>query len=221
MSTSLTLESLIKTKLILITHRQNQTREEYLSFLEQCLFYGVRCVQIREKNISEQQYEEIAQTVSLFLKKKGICFFVNDHVEIAKRTDADGIHLGQTDISPQEARKIMGPHKIIGLSVSNEEELQKAEEQPIDYIGIGPVFATQNKKDHPPIGLDQLRTFCQKTKHPVVAIGGITEENGSSVFQCGAQGIACINCIHQSKNLKRTIHNLLHSFPTSLEDSTR
>lgn len=121
---------------------------------------------------------------------------LNDFPELAVEAGFDGVHVGQTDMSPAEARGIVGPGKIVGVSTHNEAQLRAADQQPVDYIAFGPVFATSTKENPDPVvGLDGLRAARSLTRRPLVAIGGITLENAASVREAGADSAAVISAI--------------------------
>ncbi|WP_092485708.1 thiamine phosphate synthase [Candidatus Ichthyocystis hellenicum] len=197
-----------KLRLVLVTKLQVSEIEQYLQFVCRCVKYGVTCVQLRAKNIDVETFVEIGQLFLSCLRKLDIPLIINDNIYVCKNIDADGVHIGQTDMHATEARKQLGPNKIIGLSVCNEEQLFSSQNLPIDYIGIGPIFQTSNKPEVSAIGMETFVKLAKLSRHPVVAIGGITEDNANNIFACGAQGVACINCLHTSKHLDQTIQKL-------------
>lgn len=164
------------------------------------LHAGAGIVQYRNKSFTLDRFEEVV-AVQRLCKKHHALFIVNDNVLLAKATGADGIHIGQEDGLPEVARSIMGPSAIVGLSVSSLQELEQSNLGPCDYIGSGPVFATDTKKDAKAVsGLAGLKTIVKASPLPVVAIGGIGPENADACFKAGAIGVAVISCISRSED---------------------
>jgi thiamine-phosphate diphosphorylase len=161
---------------------------------------GATLVQYRNKQFGLHFFQEAAAIRDLCYRK-GVPLIVNDNILLAKAVNADGVHIGQDDDPPRLARSVLGPRAIVGLSVSTLEELNYSQLDGCDYLGTGPVFSTQTKKDTKPvIGLDGLKTIASQAKLPVVAIGGIQTENARSCFQQGAAGIAVISAITRADN---------------------
>jgi thiamine-phosphate pyrophosphorylase len=156
---------------------------------------GIRTIQLREKHMSKKElYSEALSMRSLTLKYK-TTFIVNDQIDIALAVDADGVHLGQEDMPVEEARKIMGKKKIIGVSTHSFKQAIKAQEGGADYIGFGPMFKTSTKDAGFPKGLKALREIRKHVKIPIVAIGGIAPENVSSVLEEGADAAAVMSAV--------------------------
>lgn len=163
-------------------------------FAEQLRDAGVGVVQYRDKEGSREQVARNAALLRSVFAGSGCLLILNDYAEIAAAAGWDGVHLGQGDGSPEEARKALGPGKIIGVSTHNEEQLAAADAGCADYIAIGPVFATSTKDDADPvIGLDGVRRLRALTKKPLVAIGGITRANCRAVVEAGADAVAVIS----------------------------
>jgi len=143
--------------------------------------------------------------------KAGATFLVNDHLDVALLCDADGVHLGQEDIPPPAARKLLGPHKIIGLSTHSPAQAQAAQASGmVDYIGVGPIFATATKKDVcEPVGLEYLEYVAEKIDLPFVAIGGIKEHNIALVRGRGAKTICMVTEIAGAKDIAAKTRTLL------------
>jgi thiamine-phosphate pyrophosphorylase len=161
---------------------------------------GATVIQYRNKHFGLHFYNEAAAIREL-CHQRGIPLVINDNVLLAKAVGADGVHLGQDDDPPQLAREIMGPQAIVGLSVSNLQELSHSRLEGCDYLGSGPVFATQTKKDTKPvIGLDGLKALIDQAALPVVAIGGITVDNARGCFEQGAAGVAVISALTRAQN---------------------
>lgn len=140
----------------------------------------------------------------------GVMFIVNDRCDLALAVDADGVHLGQDDLSYGEARQILGPDKIIGLSTHNAEQVRQADRMKPDYIGFGPIFKPGSKGDHDPVvgaeGLAQVRAL---TSLPMFAIGGIQVEQVPAVMQAGANGIAVISAVLTAPDVKKTVEQFI------------
>jgi thiamine-phosphate pyrophosphorylase len=157
---------------------------------------GVRIVQLREKEKTTRQIIEIGKKLQKLLKPYRVPLIINDRVDIAKVIQADGVHLGQSDLSVAEARSILGPNALIGLSVETTEQVLEAQNFEVDYLAASPVFSTTTKTDHAsPWGLENLKLICNESPHPIVAIGGINESNAREVLDCGVTGLCLISAI--------------------------
>ena len=190
-------------KLMLVTQRQSRELTEYLAFIEQCVLGGVSCVQLREKNASQVFLSTFAHQLKALLDNYAVPLIINDNVALAHEIDAHGVHLGQSDGCPFQARERLGDSKIIGVSIESYEGLQLSNEQPIDYVAASAVFATTNKNNLRTIwGLDGLQVLATHAKHPLIAIGGINVSNTTAVLSAGACGIAVIGSLHQAENPK-------------------
>lgn len=161
---------------------------------------GATLVQLREKNLSPLDFYLAAIEATQVARESGVKLIINDRVDIAMALDADGVHLGQDDLPPQAARELVGPDMIIGFSTHNLEQVLTATKMPIDYIAIGPIFATSTKESpEPAVGLEGLAKARQAAGQiPLVAIGGITSENKKLVLDAGADAIAVISDIWTS-----------------------
>ena len=156
---------------------------------------GATAVQYRNKAFSLTDWDQVC-TIAKLCRRAGALFLVNDHVLLAKAVAADGVHLGQDDCPPGLARSILGPQAIVGLSVSDLEELAESDLGPCDYIGSGPVFATATKADAKPVrGLEGLAQMTAASPLPVVAIGGITAARAAECIRQAAAGVAVISYI--------------------------
>mgnify|MGYP002381226852 CR=1 FL=1 len=158
---------------------------------------GVRILQYRRKGpFTRARYEEAGRTAELS-RQAGALFVVNDRADIAALLDDAGLHVGQEDLSPADARKVIGPSRVLGYSTHNEAQMREAAEQPVDYVAFGPVFGTASKRNpDPTVGLDLLRAVRRLTAKPLVAIGGITRETAASVFEAGADSVAVIGDLY-------------------------
>lgn len=155
---------------------------------------GATFIQLREKHLSPREFYLEAQEALRVAHAHGIRLIINDRVDIALALRADGVHLGQEDLSPEAARRILGAEAIIGFSTHNLEQAREAASLPVDYIAIGPIFNTSSKENpDPAVGLDGLsRVRAATGAIPLIAIGGITPERAKSVLDTGANSIACI-----------------------------
>ena len=157
---------------------------------------GVTMVQLREKDIDTRTFIEEALELKALLGPLGVPLIINDRVDVALASDADGVHIGQSDMPYAIARRLLGPDRIIGLSVENMDQVAQADALDVDYIGVSPVFATPTKTDTArPFGLDGLREAVRITKHPTVAIGGINALTAADVMAAGTDGIAVVSAI--------------------------
>ena len=162
-----------------------------LGFAEALLAAGVRILQYRHKEAWSQRHFNEAKSFAASAKSAGALFVVNDRVDFANLLDA-AVHLGQTDLPPVAARKIVA-EGIIGLSTHNRPQMDRANEEPVNYLAIGPIYATKSKaRPDPVVGVDGLRSMRKLTSKPLVAIGGITLENASEVLEAGADSVATV-----------------------------
>ncbi|EME9802178.1 thiamine phosphate synthase [Vibrio alginolyticus] len=171
---------------------------------------GVTMVQVREKHGDVRAFIERAQAVKDILKDTNVPLIINDRVDVALVVDADGVHLGQSDMPAIIARELIGPNKILGLSIENEEQLAEADSLPIDYIGLSAIFATPTKtntKKH--WGIDGLKVALETTSLPIVAIGGINESNIPQLSATGVHGLALVSAICHAEDPKAASEYLL------------
>ena len=156
---------------------------------------GVTIVQLRAKDISAAEFYNLALKMKMVTAYYNVPLIINDRVDIAMAVDADGIHTGQEDIPAKEVRKLAGAEKIIGISVSNIAESDKAELDGADYLGAGAMFPTKTKSDAKYVSMKELREIKKRVKIPVVAIGGINSENAEEILSAGVDGIAVVSAI--------------------------
>jgi thiamine-phosphate pyrophosphorylase len=163
---------------------------------------GARILQYRNKEFFSRAAFEEASRIADMCRHAGALFVINDRADIAKLLDA-ALHLGQDDLAPVDARKILPAPAIIGFSTHNEQQLRAGDAEPVDYLAIGPIFGTQSKVNPDPVvGLDQLRTLRRLTQKPLVAIGGITRDLAPEVFAAGADSVAIIGDLHSGPSLR-------------------
>jgi thiamine-phosphate pyrophosphorylase len=193
---SIFLDALAGTRLYPLTDR-SASGLSHADQLLQLSDSGASLVQLREKTASPLEFYAQADMALRIARERGLKVIINDRVDIALALKADGVHLGQDDLSPEAARRILGPQAIIGFSTHDTSQALAATQLPIDYIAIGPIFPTATKEQsNPPIGLEGLRLVRQALgTTPLVAIGGITFENSSSVLSAGADAVAVISDI--------------------------
>ena len=157
---------------------------------------GVRLLQYRNKTASSRELLDSAKRLSSVLRPNGVSFIVNDRADVAYLSGASGVHLGQEDLGVEEARTVLGPGKLIGVSTHNREQFQQAAATSADYIAVGPIFSTFTKaKPDPVVGSTFIREVRPLTDKPIVAIGGITLERAAEVIKAGADSVAVISDI--------------------------
>jgi thiamine-phosphate pyrophosphorylase len=188
--------------LCLVTDRGFRPASEFLSTVELAIDNGVTMVQYREKAdlpgracLSDLKSYRLGRQLRELTKAKRVRLLVNDRLDLAMAIDADGVHLGQTDLPLPVARTLWQPGRIYGLSVTTIEEARVASRDGADYLGVGTVFPTASKRDAPSAGLEMLGKIVAETRLPVIAIGGIGVDNASRVMQTGCAGIAVVSAI--------------------------
>jgi thiamine-phosphate pyrophosphorylase len=181
--------------LYLVTDRDLIGNKDFAGTVEEAIKGGVTLVQIREKNLSTLEFFQLALGIKEITKKYSVPFIVNDRVDIALAVDADGVHIGQEDIPLTVARKLLGPTKIIGVSVSTLKQALAAQHEGADYLGIGAVFPTTTKNDADHVSLKDLQQIKAEVTVPVVAIGGINKNNIHNVMATGVDGAAVVSAI--------------------------
>ena len=177
--------------------------------VEDVLKSGATFLQLREKIQGHEEIVEMTKKLQALCKKYKVPFVVNDDIMAAKEMDADGVHIGQSDMEYTKAREILGPDKIIGVSAGNLQEAKEAERVGADYIGVGAVFHTDTKKDATSLTMDQLKEICEAVSIPVVAIGGISVDNALELKGTGIDGICVISAIFGSENPSEATKKLL------------
>ena len=175
---------------------------------EEAIRGGVTFVQLREKNLDEESFLKEAKEIQALCKKHNIPFVINDNIDIAQKINADGVHVGQNDMEASDVRAILGKDKILGVSAHTVEQAVLAEKQGADYIGVGAVFPTGSKADAEDVTLNTLKEICKAVSIPVVAIGGICENNVLTLKDSGISGIAVISAIFGAKDIESASKNL-------------
>jgi len=196
-------------KLYLVTDDQ-QDLATLEHVVEQAVAGGVTMVQVREKHGDVRAFIERAQRVKTILEGTDVPLIINDRVDVALAVDADGLHLGQSDMPAAMARQLIGDDKILGLSIENEQQLEEANHLAIDYIGLSAIFATPTKtntKKH--WGVEGLKKALETTKLPIVGIGGINESNIPELMATGVHGLALVSAICHADDPKASSEYLL------------
>jgi len=182
-----------------------------LEFLiEEFAAAGLTWVQLRDKKANSRQLFANAQRLVELARRHGLTAIVNDRTDIAWLSDADGVHVGREDLPVEHARKIVGPKKIVGYSTHNLAQVLEAEQSSADYIAIGPVFATTSKVNPDPIvPLEELREIRSRVTKPIVAIGGITSQNATQLFDIGLDSVAVIRDLVTASDIRAKISQFL------------
>ena len=176
--------------------------------VEEAIKGGVTFVQLREKKLDEENFLDEALDIQNLCRKYDIPFVINDNVEIAKKIDADGVHVGQRDMGAANVRVMLGDNKILGVSAQTVEQAVLAEQQGADYIGVGAVFPTGSKADAEYVSYETLKEICEAVNIPVVAIGGISAGNVLTLKGSGISGIAVISAIFAAEDIESATKNL-------------
>jgi thiamine-phosphate pyrophosphorylase len=159
---------------------------------------GVDIVQLREKSLPRREIELAAQTFRRLCDNHSALFIVNDDPDLARACDADGVHVGQDDLAAVEARTLLGPDAIIGLSTHSEEQIAAAAQAPVDYISVGPIWETPTKQGRPAVGLELVSHAAANAPHPFFAIGGIDSSNVSQVIEAGARRLCVVRAVRDA-----------------------
>lgn len=182
--------------------------ETLVTRTEEAIDGGVTFVQLREKDLDEENFEREGRELKELCRKRGVPFVINDNVELAAKLDADGVHVGQSDMEALDVRKIIGGDKILGVSAQTVEQAVTAEKHGADYLGVGAVFPTGSKDDAAEVSYDTLKAICHAVKIPVIAIGGITEDNVAELSKSGICGIAVISALYAKEDIKSAAQRL-------------
>ena len=197
-------------RLYLVTDRPLSLGRDIDWIVEEAVKGGATMVQLREKDCPTREFIELAAKLKETLKPLGVPLLINDRIDVALAVDADGVHIGQSDMPYETARKLLGPDKIIGLSVENMDDIRVANGLDVDYVGISPVYSTHTKTDTAaPFGLDGLREAVKLSVHPTVAIGGMNMKTAKDVMACGTDGIAVVSAIVSADSPCEAARNLL------------
>ena len=170
--------------------------------VKQSLRGGATCIQLREKQLSDEELLKDALQIKKLCKQYCAPFIVNDRVKLAMQLDADGVHVGQSDMDAHAVRKKIGPDKILGVSAQNVDQALKAQTNGADYLGVGAVFPTKSKDDACAVSLQTLSEICAAVNIPVVAIGGININNINELAGSGIAGVALISALYAQNNIE-------------------
>ena len=182
--------------LYLVTDRSLLGGRALIEVVRAAVRGGVTVVQLREKDLSTRAFIELAELLLVHLRPLGVPLIINDRVDVALAAGADGVHVGQSDMPADQARKLLGPERLLGLSLEYMDQFYEPDLALVDYVAASPVFATPTKTDTaPPWGLDGLRALCHVSPKPVVAIGGIHAGNATALREAGAAGLAVVSAI--------------------------
>lgn len=182
--------------LYLVTDRNLSCGRSVVEIVKAAVRGGATVVQLREKECSTREYITLSKQILEFVKPLGVPLIINDRVDVALASGADGVHIGQNDMPYEEARRLMGKDAIVGLTVETVEEAISVENLDVDYLGVSAIFATPTKPDTKnEWGIEGLKTLRQKSKHKLVAIGGINPSNAEAVARAGADGLAVVSAI--------------------------
>lgn len=200
-----------------VTDRHWLGEETLYDQVKKALDGGATFVQLREKKLDREDFLAEALEIQKLCKKYGVPFVINDEVSIAKDIDADGVHVGQSDMEAMDVRKVLGPDKILGVSAQTVEQAIIAEKHGADYLGVGAVFATGSKDDADDVSHETLKAICEAVSIPVIAIGGITKDNVSELAGSGICGVAVISAIFGQNDIKKATEDLKASVEKMLE----
>lgn len=176
--------------------------------VESALKGGVTCVQLREKELGEADFLAEAIEMKKLCKKYGAVFIVNDNLEVAIKSNADGIHVGQQDMNAKDVRRLIGDDKILGVSVHTIDQALTAEKTGADYLGVGSVFTTTTKSDAAVVSYETLALICKAVSVPVVAIGGINKDNILRLSGSGVDGVAVVSAIFSARDIEKECREL-------------
>lgn len=183
-------------RLMLVTDRPMAQGRSLVEVVAAAVAGGVTSVQLREKTADTRRFVELARDLDALLRPLGVPLWINDRIDVALAAGIDHVHVGQSDMTPADVRRLMGPTAVIGLSITRPEELVAEDLARVDCLGVGPVFATATKSDAAPaLGLDGLAAIRRAGGLPVVAIGGIGPAEVAAVRATGVEGVAVVSAI--------------------------
>ena len=201
-------------KLYLVTNRYQDSLENFLEKVETACRSGVTIIQLREKNLTTNQYYQLAKQVKEITDAYQIPLIIDDRLDICLAVDAAGLHIGDDELPVSVARKVLGPEKILGVTAKTVKRALEAEEGGADYLGTGAIFPTTTKENAPITLISTLKTICQRVAIPVVAIGGLTSENIDQLIGTGIAGVAVVRDLMQAED----IETKTQAFLTKLDD---
>lgn len=192
----------IQLKQLLLYAITDRSTSNLFDDVKKALDGGITMLQLREKNLSEDEFIQEAIEIKRLCSEYNVPLIINDNMNVCIAADADGVHLGQSDMPSDKARKLLGNDKIIGVTAKTIEQAQTAEKNGADYLGSGAIFGTSTKKDAIKMDMDTLKSICGSVKIPVVAIGGITGENVTKLKGTGICGVAVVSGIFGQPDIK-------------------
>ncbi|MCR5212340.1 MAG: thiamine phosphate synthase [Lachnospiraceae bacterium] len=191
-----------------VTDRHWLNGRSLIEVVKESLEGGVTFLQLREKELDDESFLKEAKELKVLCREYKVPFVIDDNVEIAIKTDADGVHVGQSDMEAGDVRKRLGPDKIIGVSAQTVEQAVLAEKRGADYLGVGAVFPTGSKDDADDVSFETLKAICEAVSIPVVAIGGISKGNAPELKGSGICGVAVISAIYAAPDIKKAAYEL-------------
>ena len=183
-------------RLYLVTNRYQDSLESFLKKVETACRSGVTIVQLREKNLTTNQYYQLAKQVKEITDAYQVPLIIDDRLDVCLAVDAAGLHIGDDELPVSVARQVLGPEKILGVTAKTVKRALEAEEGGADYLGTGAIFPTTTKENAPITLISTLKTICQRVAIPVVAIGGLTSENIDQLIGTGIAGVAAVSYTH-------------------------
>ncbi|EKS18644.1 thiamine phosphate synthase [Streptococcus sp. F0441] len=201
-------------RLYLVTNRYQDSLESFLEKVETACRSGVTIIQLREKNLTTNQYYQLAKQVKEITDAYQVPLIIDDRLDICLAVDAAGLHIGDDELPVSVARKVLGPEKILGVTAKTVKRALEAETSGADYLGTGAIFPTTTKENAPITLISTLKTICQTVAIPVVAIGGLTSENIDQLIGTGIAGVAVVRDLMQAEDIEAKTQ----AFLTKLDD---
>ena len=201
-------------RLYLVTNRYQDSLESFLEKVEMACRSGVTIVQLREKNLTTNQYYQLAKEVKEITDSYQVPLIIDDRLDVCLAVDAAGLHIGDDELPVPVARQVLGPDKILGVTAKTVKRALEAEEGGADYLGTGAIFPTTTKENAPITLISTLKTICQRVAIPVVAIGGLTSENIDQLIGTGIAGVAVVRDLMQAEDIEAKTQ----AFLTKLDD---
>ena len=201
-------------RLYLVTNRYQDSLESFLEKIETACRSGVTIIQLREKNLTTNQYYQLAKQVKEITEAYQVPLIIDDRLDVCLAVDAAGLHIGDDELPVSVARQVLGPEKILGVTAKTVKRALEAEEGGANYLGTGAIFPTMTKENAPITLISTLKTICQRVAIPVVAIGGLTSENIDQLIGTGIAGVAVVRDLMQAED----IESKTQAFLTKLDD---
>ena len=201
-------------RLYLVTNRYQDSLESFLEKIETACRSGVTIVQLREKNLTTNQYYQLAKEVKEITDAYQVPLIIDDRLDVCIAVDAAGLHIGDDELPVSVARQVLGPEKILGVTAKTVKRALEAEEGGANYLGTGAIFPTTTKENAPITLISTLKTICQRVAIPVVAIGGLTSENIDQLVGTGIAGVAVVRDLMQAEDIEAKTQ----AFLTKLDD---